>query len=137
MILNFFIKSAWAQSGIGAIGAVPTVGVLYCLFLKILNWFFAFSIVVAIIYTISIGISMMTAGGNVDTKKTALNKLYFTAVGVMVIFASRIIVEQIIPKFLGIGELDIESGGLASGLLDLILGLFGTSFCDILNEISL
>ena len=80
---------------------------------------------------------MMTAGGNVDTKKTALNKLYFTAVGVMVIFASRIIVEQIIPKFLGIGELDIESGGLASGLLDLILGLFGTSFCDILNEISL
>ena len=113
------------------------MGVLYCLFLKALNWFFAFSIVIAIIYVIFVGISMMTAGGNVETKKTALNKLYFTVVGVMVIFVSRIIVEQIIPKFLGMGKLNIESGGLASGLLDWFLSLFGTSFCDILNKISL
>lgn len=137
MIFNFFIKSVWAQSGIGAIGAVPTVGVLYCLFLKALNWFFSFTIIIAIIYAIFTGISIMTAGGNVETRKTAFSRLYFTAIGVMVVIASRIIVAQIIPRFLGLGEFKIESGGLASGLFDWILGWVGTNFCEILNAISL
>ncbi|OWK27430.1 MAG: hypothetical protein US76_04345 [Parcubacteria group bacterium GW2011_GWA2_38_13b] len=129
-IFNFFIKSAEAVSGVGALGMVPTIGVLYCLFLKALYWFFSFSLIIAIVYAISVGISILTSGGNADTKKTSLNKLYFVAIGVMVILAARIIVERVIPKFLGLGELNIESGSLSSGILD---WLFGINLCELLG----
>jgi hypothetical protein len=130
-MFNFLIKPVYALSGIGPIGAVPTISYLYCLFVEALNWFFAFSIIIAIIMFISVGVGMMYAGGNVDARKTHLNRLYFTIVGVVVIFMAWIIVTKIIPQFLGLGTVDLESGG---GLLDWAIDLiFGKNLCDILS----
>lgn len=130
-MLDFFIKPVWALSGIGPIGAVPTVSYLYCLFVEAVDWFFAFSIIIAIVMLISVGVGMMYAGGNVEARKSHLNRLYFTLIGVAVIFMAWITVTSIIPQFLGMGVMNLESGG---GLLDWAIDLiFGKNLCDVLS----
>lgn len=130
-IVNFLIKPVYALSGIGPIGAVPTVSYLYCLFIDAVNWFFAFSIIISIIMMISVGVGIMYAGGNVEARKQHINRLYFTIIGVGVIFMAWIIVTKIIPQFLGLGTVDLKSGG---GLLDwAIEWIFGKNLCDVLS----
>lgn len=89
------------------IGSVPTIWNLYKLFVKALDWFFAFSIVVSIIIFIVIGIQLMSGGGNSESRKNAISKLYWTFAGVGVIFLAWIIVTRIIPSFLGISDVDL------------------------------
>lgn len=107
-MLDFFIKSVKAESDYGA---VPTLGALYGLFVNALSWFFSFALIIAIIMIIYAGIVLATQGANVDSRKQALNKLYFTIVGVVVMLTAWILVTQVIPKFLGIGSIDLEGDG--------------------------
>jgi len=111
-MLNFFIKSAKAGFfDLPSYGAVPTLGVLYGLVVKALSWFFSFALVIAIIMIISVGVSLAAQGANVDSRKQSLNRLYFTIVGVMLMFAAWVIVTQVIPEFLGMGSVDLEGSG--------------------------
>lgn len=83
--------------------SVDSIGGIYDLFKTGLNWFFTFAILLAIIIFIFSGIQMMTAGGNEDSRKSALSRIYFTAAGVVIIFLAWLIVTQIIPRFLNLG----------------------------------
>lgn len=89
------------------IGSVPTIWNLYQLFIKALDWFFAFSIVVSIIIFIYIGLSLMSGGGNSESRKNYISKLYWTAAGVGIIFFAWIIVTRIIPSFLGMSDVSL------------------------------
>lgn len=111
-MLNFFIKTVKAGwFDLPSYGAVPTLGVLYGLVVKALSWFFSFALVIAIMMIVYVGVVLTTAGANVDSRKQALTRLYFTIVGVMVMFAAWIIVTQTIPEFLGMGSVDLENSG--------------------------
>ena len=124
-MLNFFIKSAKAEIYDSQdYGAVPTIDALYWLVVNALDWFFSFALVIAIIMIIYTGVVLTTQGANVDSRKQALNRLYFTIVGVMVMFTSWIIVTQVIPKFLGIGSVDLEGNGGDSTIWNRFTDLF-------------
>lgn len=117
-MLNFFIKTVKAGwFDLPSYGAVPTLGVLYGLVVKALSWFFSFALVIAIMMIVYTGVVLTTQGANVDSRKQALNKLYFTIVGVAVMLTAWILVTQTIPKFLGIGSVDLEGGSSGSGTL--------------------
>lgn len=94
----------------GSIGSVPTIWHLYELFIKALDWLFAFGIVIAIIILISVGVQLSVGGANPESHKNALNRLYFTLAGVVVMFLAWIIVTRIIPDFLGVGAVNLEGG---------------------------
>lgn len=83
-------------------GSYTNIGGLYNLFKTGLNWFFGFAILLAIIILIASGIQWMTSGGNDDSRKSALSKIYYTMAGIGIIFLAWIIVTQIIPQFIGV-----------------------------------
>lgn len=107
--LLFIISAVFARHD-EQIGSVPTIWHLYGIFIKALDWLFAFSIVIAIIILISVGVQLSASGANPESHKNALNRLYFTLAGVAIMFLAWIIVTRIIPNFLGVGAVNLEGG---------------------------
>jgi hypothetical protein len=83
-------------------GEYTDIGGLYEFLKTGLNWFFGFAILLAIIILIASGIQWMTAGGNDDSRKSAISRIYYVIAGVGIIFLAWIVVTQIIPQFLGV-----------------------------------
>lgn len=103
-MFTFLTKIAHAQPVIPPTGGSYTdIGGIYDLVKLGLNWFFGFAILLAIIILIASGIQWMTAGGNDDSRKSSLSRIYYTIAGVAIIFLAWIIVTQIVPSFIGVG----------------------------------
>ena len=75
---------------------------IYALFKTAMNWFFAFAVILAVVFLIVAGIQWMTSGGNDETRKKALSTIVYTVAGVAIVFLAWIIVMQVLPSFLGI-----------------------------------
>ena len=106
-MFHYLINIAKAQTTAPPItpptsGTYSDIGGLYDLFETGLNWFFGFAVLLAIVILIGSGIQWMTAGGNDDSRKSALNRIYYTMAGIAIIFLAWIIVTQIIPQFIGV-----------------------------------
>ena len=96
--------AALAQTG-GSPYVVPETNLsierVYQLFVSIMNWIFAFAIVLSVILIIVGGISYMTAGGD-DTKTTAARKkIIYGLIGIAVVIAAWGLI-QLIARFLGV-----------------------------------
>lgn len=101
-MFKYLINAVHAQPVPPTEGEYTDVEGLYSFVQMGLNWFFGFAILLAIIILIGSGIQWMTAGGNDDSRKSALTRIYYVIAGVGIIFLAWIIVTSIIPQFLGV-----------------------------------
>ena len=118
IMMDFFIKSALAQSI--PVPAIIEIGGIYCLFVKALDWFFSFVILLAVYVIISVGVKLLFSEGNADARKQALGRLYFAIAGVAVVLLSWTIVTQVIPGFLGVDSLDLSCSGSSFSIFSVI-----------------
>lgn len=82
----------------------PTTGTeLYGLGVKLVNWFFAFVILIGIAMIILSGLEYMTASraGDKDKAGGAKSRIVWVAIGVAIVFLAWLVVTQIIPDIIG------------------------------------
>ena len=78
---------------------------LYGKFVEIMNWVFAFAIVIAVILIIIGGVQYMTAGGDDEKIKKAKAKFIWGLVGVAIVVSAWVIV-AIIAAFVGVDNVN-------------------------------
>lgn len=84
------------------------MGDIYCIFLRIMTWFFSFALVIAIIFLIINGLRYIFSSGDPQTLSTVHKNLSWISVGIVVVLLSTSVLIMI-AMFLGVFTAGFEA----------------------------